>query len=174
MKIVRIFAEKLFSFHYEGEHSNELHRLMDLWNDTAYLDNFIHEHESDIPPHENKDELAFHLIDCANSIDDELDDISNCTSRRLEEFFAQLNNQEPSYVLLSKQKGRNNYLRLYAIKVDENCFVITGGAIKFHHLMEDRQHTQSELMKLDKCRDYLNDNGIVNNESFYEFLKDEL
>lgn len=35
MKIVRIFAEKLFAFKYQNEADNELRRLLTLWNDTT-------------------------------------------------------------------------------------------------------------------------------------------
>lgn len=37
MKIVSIFAERLFSFHYENEDSNEYERLLDIWTDVSYL-----------------------------------------------------------------------------------------------------------------------------------------
>lgn len=40
MKIVRIFAAQLFAFQHEGETANEFDRLMDLWTDVAYLQNF--------------------------------------------------------------------------------------------------------------------------------------
>lgn len=92
----------------------------------------------------------------------------------MEEFFKPLDNQEYHIVELSKQKGRKNYLRLFAIKIDNNCFVITGGTIKFHHLNKDRPHTKKEMQKIDRCRDYLKDNGVFNSASFYEFLNEQL
>ena len=49
MKIVPIFADKLFAFHYENETADELSRLLNLWNDTFYLYQFIKENEQDIP-----------------------------------------------------------------------------------------------------------------------------
>ncbi|MBK8833138.1 MAG: hypothetical protein IPN60_20280 [Saprospiraceae bacterium] len=60
---------------------------------------------------------------------------------------------------MSKQKARKNYLRLYAIRIDEDCFVITGGAIKLTHLMEDSPHTSKELTKLEKARSFLRGAG---------------
>ena len=64
-------------------------------------------------------------------------------------------------------------MRLFAIKIDNNCFVITGGAIKFHHLNKDRPHTQKEMQKINRCRDYLKDNGVFDADSFYEFLNEQ-
>ena len=91
---------------------------------------------------------------------------------KLNEFFRPLSNQEFLLIELSKQKARRNYLRLYAIRIDTNCFVITGGAIKFHHLNHERKHTQLEMEKLNKCRDYLKANNVFDSDSFYELIKD--
>ena len=72
------------------------------------------------------------------------------------------------------KKGRNNYLRIYAIRIDANCFVITGGAIKFHHLNMERKHTALEMKKLEKCRDFLQPHGIWDVNSFFELINDAL
>ena len=40
MKIVSIFADRLFAFHYEDEVDNEFDRLMDVWTDISYLHAF--------------------------------------------------------------------------------------------------------------------------------------
>ena len=40
MKIVSIFAAKLFSFHYKDETYNEFDRLMALWTDVSYIRSF--------------------------------------------------------------------------------------------------------------------------------------
>lgn len=175
MRIVRIFADQsnLFAFRFEGEEMNELRRLLTLWNDTAYLFEFVKNNKSDIPKNIPIPTLVFQLIDNANEIDGTLIEISNDPNRRLEEFFKPLNNQEYRIVELSKQKGRKNYLRLFAIKIDNNCFLITGGAIKFHHLNKDRPHTQKEMLKIDRCRDYLKNNGVFDADSFYEFLNEQ-
>lgn len=173
MKIVSIFAEQLFSFHFEKEAENEWNRLLDLWTDTAYLYDFINRNQRDLPKNSSKKKLVQQIIANADAIDDVFHKISTDPTRRLEEFFKPLHNQEYQILTLSKQKGRKNHLRIYALKIDTNCFVITGGAIKFHHLMEDRDHTKQELKKIEQCRDYLKDNGVVDADSFYEFLIEE-
>ncbi len=173
MKIVRIFADQLFAFHYEGEVDNELRRLLTKWNDTMYLYTFIQQNKSDIPTAMSDMQVVNQLIDDANEIDNTLVTISKSPKRKLEDFFKPLNNQEYQIILLSKQKGRKNYLRLYAIKIDDNCFIITGGAIKFHHLNKDRPHTQIEMQKIERCRNFLKDNGVFDADSFYEFLNEQ-
>ena len=89
-------------------------------------------------------------------------------------FFKQLNNNEyQSNVFLSKRKGRVNYLRVYALKIDDNCFLVTGGAIKFTKLMQDRPHTQKELYKIENCRAFLMQNDVTDADSLYEFLNED-
>jgi hypothetical protein len=170
MKIVSIFGDRLFSFHFEGETKNELRRLLSLWNNTEHLYQFVVQHKADLPGIMSTSTLVNQLVENANDIEDSLFELSTEPERSLGEFFMPLENHEFFYVKLSKQKGKKNYLRVYAIKIDENCFVITGGAIKFHHLNKERQHTQDEMIKINKCREYLKDNGVFDADSFYEFL----
>lgn len=174
MRIVDIFAPKLFAFHYDNEDENELKRLLTLWNNPIYISTFLDENKSDIPPYENINKLELKIFDDANEIDDILYELSNDDAMQLEEFFAPLDNKEYYEVILSKQKGRKRYLRLYALKIDENCYVITGGAIKFTHLMEEKDHTKEELRKIEMCREFLKSNDVFDAESFYEFLIEEL
>jgi cell division protein FtsB len=69
-------------------------------------------------------------------------------------------------VIPRSSKCTANQKLLFAIKIDYHCFVITGGTIKFHHLNKDRPHTQKEMQKMDRCRDYLKDNGVFDADSF--------
>lgn len=138
-----------------------------------YLVGFVEAHKADIPEREDPANLPLALIHMANEIDDTLISLSELTTPGLDQFFAQLHNQEYQAVSLSKRKGRRYFLRIYALKIDEDCFVITGGAIKFTHLMEDREHTKRELVKLNKCRDYLRSEDVFDADSFYEFLSEQ-
>lgn len=54
-----------------------------------------------------------------------------------------------------KAKGfrKTSWLRVYAIRLGVNHFVITGGAIKLTRTMNEREHLNEELMKLEVvCR----------------------
>jgi hypothetical protein len=171
MKIVHIFEGKLFTFHYLDEAENELKRLLNLWNDSEYLYQFVNENKKDtknIPT----EALIEQIKKDAAVIDEILYKLATSNVENLDIFFKQLDNKEYQVINLSKRKGRKNYLRLYALKIDTNCFVITGGAIKFTLLMEEREHTKKELQKLDKCRQFLKNNGIFDSDSFFEFLNE--
>jgi hypothetical protein len=175
MKIVHIFAHKLFAFHYVNEVDNEYDRLMDLWNDTVYLYEFLKENQKDIPRTKTIGKIANELIEDAYELDERLIEITNSTDKKLSFFFQSLSNHEYRTKILSFQKGRQSLLRMYAIKIDDDTFVITGGAIKLplHHLMEDRAHTKIELTKLNVAKAYFYNKGVINEDSFFEFLNEE-
>lgn len=173
MKIVAIFDNRLFSFRFPNENEHELIRLLNQWNDPQYLYQFITKNIADVQKGVNVLQLANQISDDANKIDDLLYELGINIKGNFELFFKQLDNNEYQIKNLSKRKGRKNYLRLYALKIDTNCFVVTGGTIKFTHLMKDRKHTQLELQKLDACRQFLKSKGVLDAESFYEFIEEE-
>lgn len=81
---------------------------------------------------------------------------------------------------LTREKARNwdrkrhaSWLRIYAIRVEPNVYIITGGAIKLTAKMQDREHTQRELDKLNACRDFLRVNGIFDQDSFIDYIREE-
>jgi hypothetical protein len=167
MKIVRIFGEKLFAFQYKSEKQNEYDRLMALWTDPLYLREYLKEN---LPSGSSINEMVMRIRDDSEALDDALAALASKSNLPIETRFKPLYNLEYHLRPLSKQKTRENYLRLYAIRIDKDCFVITGGAIKLTHLMEDDLHTQKELDKLNTARAYLQENGINDADSFYEFI----
>lgn len=176
MKIVNIFAHRLFAFHYKGETDNEYDRLMNLWNNTQHLYDFLKSNRHDIPRGKSINQVALDIIDDAHEMDLRLIEITSSTTQTLNHFFQSLNNHEYRTRILSFQKGRESLLRMYAIKINEDTFVITGGAIKLplHHLMGDREHTKKERAKLNVAKQYLESKGIIDEESFFEFLNEQL
>lgn len=174
MKIVAIFAHRLFAFHYNGEANNEYDRLLDLWTDTEYVWSFLNENKRDIPKDKTQRQFVEYISQDAINIDEQLIRITETTDQSLSYFFKPLYNNEYEFKTLSLQKGRQHCLRLYAIKIDEDTFVITGGAIKLplHHLMEDREHTRVELQKLERAKSYLRENGVFDQDSFFELLNE--
>lgn len=60
--------------------------------------------------------------------------------------------------------------RLYAIEVDTDCFIITGGAIKIVEEMKQAPNTYLELKKIDYVFKELQEAGINNKESLLDYL----
>lgn len=174
MKIVHIFAGKIYSFQFDNETENELRRNIKLWNDAQYIYRFLKDNKNDIPGNSTIERIAKLISDDSYKLYSLLYQLAVDETQTLETLFKQLNNSEYQYTLLSYRKARRNYLRLYALKIDADCFVITGGAIKLTQFMEDRSHTNREILKLNRCKAFLNENGVIDADSFYEFLNEQL
>ncbi len=168
MKIVPIFAEKLYSIHYDEEKDNEYDRLLDQWNDAEYLNKFLIQHEPDWTAHYDYTELVENILDSVDFIDRLLFE----NEYEYDQFFKPLHDQDPVIRILNLSKGKRKCVRLYAIRVDRDCFVITGGALKFTRAMQQRPHTQLELDKLNRISRYLKDNGVIDQDSFFEFINE--
>ena len=168
MKIVRIFAEQLFAFHYVNEEDNEMDRLMDLWTSVSYLQTFANTNKV-LKVYEFIDEI----LKDAEQIQDFLEKL-NQNKQPYGFYFEPLQASEQTKLLaLQKGKIKQNQLRYYAIKLDDNCFVITGGAIKMSQKMQEHMDTDNELKKLNAARTFLNKNGVFDKDSFFELLSEQ-
>ena len=60
--------------------------------------------------------------------------------------------------------------RIYAIEVDTDCFIITGGAIKIVEEMKQAPNTRLELKKINYVFKELQEAGINNKDSLLDYL----
>jgi len=165
MKIIRIFGDVLFAFHYDNEVNNEYERLMDLWTNVAFLKQFAERNAVSYGS-----EFIRSILQDAEQIQDFLKNLSE-RDQPFELYFQPLQHSEYSRLLgFQKGKVRRSRLRYYAIKIGDNCFVITGGAIKMSQTMQQHPDTAKELIKLKAAKTYLNKNGVFDEDSFYELL----
>ena len=170
MKIVSIFAEKLFAFHYEHEQLDEYGRLLELWNDPEYVFNFAEKNKDFI------ERLGYSFDDFIEYVLSDAELLENllleyeCNELIMDACFQPLHNEEYQCRILSLQKKKCKFLRLYAIRIDSNCFVITGGTIKITRTMQEHPETNKELQKLKSCKNYLQLKGVFNDESFFELI----
>ncbi len=170
MKIIDTFVPCLYAFKISDELPDELERVFDEWTDPMYLFDFFDKNKKDI---DISIEQAIEKVQKETKyLRDKLIELANEEPNQLNELFKNLDNSEYTDKLLTRQKARNRWLRLYAIKIDDNNYVITGGTIKLdnQHLMKDRDHTNDELKKINKCRDYLKDEGVIDDDSFQEIF----
>ena len=166
MKIVAIFAGKLYACQYDTQAFNEYARLMDTWADAIYLRDYAYENNiSDIRGFVNE------VRQDAKYVDGLIEEIIRGRSQ-LESFFKPLNDLETGIKILSLQKGKRYKLRIYAIKLDKNLFLITGGAIKLVHKMKEHEDTKMEKDKLERVKTYLKNNFVFDSDSFYEFYNE--
>lgn len=175
MELVPIFDHPkptLYAIRYGGE-TDEFHRLFELWQDPEYLRSFFKEHQNDL-------EKGFYKTSINNAVRNTLEEaqrledrIFDCCEKghydlthSLQSFFQALRNDDYKLYSLQKTKGRQRWLRLYAVRIDVNLYVISGGAIKLTKRMEDRKHTQNEKYKLDQTVEYLKSLNLIDPDDF--------
>lgn len=84
----------------------------------------------------------------------------------LDDFFEPLHKTEafghPRFYTDFKAKGvKAPWVRLYAVKLDENLYVLTGFGIKLVKGMKDDEKLKAELLKLEKATQHLRSTGML-------------
>lgn len=160
---------------------DELTDLFERWNNVDYLLGFFTANFEDLKG-------FFHIKRLSEAISDTLDDAAALEelildfpyTENLDELFKPLDITDSRATELSREKARNwdrerhaSWLRVYAIRLEPNIYVVTGGAIKLTRTMQEREHTQIELDKLNRCKAFLKANGVFDKDSFVELTKEE-
>ncbi len=179
-----IIQDSLYAVNYGN--INEFRRLFALWQDPEYLEDFFETHKSDLQSEffENItiEDAIIRTINEAYEFEQLVLDIAEtgnkCTEECLETYFKPLyNNDRHTYPIPSYEKRKaygpetKSWLRLYAIRIEDNVFVITGGGIKLTRTMNERKHLQEELQKLEQVKEFLITEGIIDNNSLVEYIE---
>lgn len=169
---------RLWAVRYDGETDNVLYSLFDRWNDVAWLRSFFKANSADLERYfriTNINDAIKLTIDDSERLEAIIMDIS--PEANLDLIFRPLSNSRIADCLLGKEKarlknlvGRSSWLRIYAIKLAKGVYIITGGAIKLTATMQEREHTVRELARIEKVRNYLLDENIVDDDSFIEYI----
>jgi hypothetical protein len=133
------------------------HRRFAKWILWGYLIANSHKANTETKP----EDWSKRLLQLASGTPDNLDSI-----------FEPLRLEEPIELTRSKAKGYKpkSWLRIYAIKLQSNVYVVTGGAIKLTRSMQESEHTKIELRKFDRCRVFLREQGITDIDGLSELL----
>lgn len=169
---------RLWAVRYDGESDNVLYSLFDQWNDVAWLRSFFKAHSADLERYFKItciNEAIRRTIDDSERLEAIIMDIS--PDANLDLIFRPLSNSRIAECLLGKEKarlkdlvGRASWLRIYAIKLAKGIYVVTGGAIKLTATMQEREHTALELERIEKVRNFLLDENIIDDDSFIEYI----
>ena len=169
---------RLWAVRFEDESLNELDKVFTQWNDAVWLLKFFRENFNDLVSYfkiTKLDEAVYDTMADSDQLECLIMDIS--PDANLDELFRPLENDRTSEMMLSKEKARlmnrpkhASWLRIYAIKLNPGIYVVTGGAIKLTRTMQEREHTLKELEKLEKVRQYLVANGVIDDDSFNDFI----
>lgn len=169
---------RLWAVRYDGEEDNVLYSLFDQWNDVAWLRAFFKANIADLESYfkiTNINEAITRTIDDSTQLEGIILDIS--PEANLDLIFRPLSNSQIGEILLGKEKarlknlfGRSSWLRIYAIKLAKGEYIITGGAIKLTATMQEREHTAKELANIERVRNFLLSEKIIDDESFIEYF----
>ena len=174
MRLVEIFPPYLYSMRYgDGDEIDEYHRLLKTWTDVDFVANFFESHSKDMDPSfwgsiTDPEEAAERTIDEAYDLEDYLtllfDNASYGIKPDFDDFFHPLDGEFGYVYFQTPMKAyglkRPSLLRLYAIKITSNCYVITGGGIKYCRKMQESRELLVELGKVKSVRSFLRERGI--------------
>jgi len=170
----------LWAVRYDGDKDNALFTLFEQWNDPEWLVNFFLENISDLTSY-------FKITDINQAIYDTIEDshklqcliLDISPDANLDLLFRPLENNRTSEILLGKEKARiknrpqhASWLRIYAIKLEPGCYIITGGAVKLTRTMQERAHTLAELNKMETVRNFLIDGGAIDADGFIDYMSE--
>jgi len=170
----------LWAVRYDGEKDNALFTLFEQWNDPEWLVNFFLANISDLTSY-------FKITDINQAIYDTIEDnhklqcliLDISPDANLDLLFRPLENNRTSEILLGKEKARiknrpqhASWLRIYAIKLEPGCYIITGGAVKLTRTMQERAHTLAELNKMETVRNFLIDGGAIDADGFIDYMSE--
>lgn len=162
--IFEVVPNSLYSVQFAGESNHEFSKTFQLWNDTTYLEWFFETHFEDLLAfweYMSMEEAVKITMAEASRFSKTILNVASVTARggsvNLSGIFKPLRPAAWRLEDLEKCKARGvnkrSWLRLYAIRLDVNLFVVTGGAIKLTRTMNEREHLNKELRKMeDVCR----------------------
>ena len=170
MRIIDTFAvveDSLFSVRYNTETNHEFAKCFELWNDPIYLREFFEEHQKDLNSEFwngiTIEEAILKTRNDAKLFEQELLEIAELGKTEnletLSTLFEPLSTGVFGDYEKDKAKGmiKPSWLRIYAIRIEANLFVVSGGGIKLTPTMNDRDHLLLELDKLKITKNYLLD-----------------
>lgn len=173
--------DHLWSVKEPDKEYDELTDLFEKWNNAEYLLHFFTNNLDDLKTH-------FHIKKVSEAIQDTFDDADALEelilefpyTENLDSLFKPLDITDARNRELTRRKARNwdrsrhaSWLRIYAVRLEPNVYIVTGGAIKLTHLMQDKEHTILELEKLNKCKNYLIENGVFDKDSFIDLNSED-
>lgn len=185
MKITEIYPNNLFAVHFDEKNQNEYESAFTLWQDLDYLINYFSANssllESDfwksVPIPTDYEDLAINVVNESFDLQKYIQEIATNTSNGegndFDSFFQELGGKYKNLRQYIPQKayGTNTptMLRLYAIRIEKNCYLIVHGGIKLTKEIHDTPTLRDELfVKIDNVLQFLRANGILDKEDLKE------
>lgn len=175
MELYSIFADHIWSIGYDEHEKDVLTELFENWTDMLYLSEYFDKNEELLNDPfwcgYTKEELINETYKEAIAFNDYLYDLyensQNGTIPDFDDLFKKLSPNDNIWTLEKEKaysiptvKHHPSMLRLYAIKIEPNAYVITGGGIKLVWKMEETKDLCIELQRLQIARNWLKDHDV--------------
>ena len=176
MEIISIFAPYLYSIQYDSQEEDEYTRLLYTeWNDVETLLAFMQENKNVLEENSTWNSIkdpylaTKQVIQEAEELKQRFQELKENTQNSkqpdLDSHFKFLGGKyKYQYVLIPMKSygyGSPSLLRIYAIKLGTNKYLITGGGIKLCNTIQESPGIKDHVLQnIDRVRSFLRENGI--------------
>lgn len=174
MKLISIFANHIWSIKYDSDSDDVFTKLLDDWQNVEYLYNFFDYNwnlviKSDIWKKYTKKDLIMCVREEAKYMQSYFLKLykNSQTGNRpdFDKLFTSLGAEDAKLYNLYRCKAYGSIskpaiLRLYAIQVETNAYVITGGGIKLTKTMNECKYLENEIEHLNQVQKWFKNEGI--------------
>lgn len=180
MKFLPIFTEQnegVYSILLDGNTLDALTFLKEKWGDPEFVRNFFkkNKHLLDTPRYSefSVNEASIKTLEDAIILFDQLETFTKSGFEKdtdnLSDFFKPLHKNETNLPLYQASKTygisiQDSWLRVYAIRLAVNCYIITGGGFKLVGAMQDDPYLKHQLDIIKQTQNYLESMGVTNPE----------
>ncbi|MGL4412234.1 MAG: hypothetical protein ACRCZM_11545 [Bacteroidales bacterium] len=178
MEIISIYPLYIYSIKYKEEIENEFDRLFAEWMDVENLLDFMERNKdylnSSVWKRVFDPELAVRqVLDEAEGLESLFEDLFiNTKSGVKPNFDSHFHFLEGKYKyelhyipMKSYSSVQPSLLRIYAIKMAPNTYLITGGGIKLADTIQNSPELNEHVIQnIDRVRDWLKANGIMDSD----------
>ncbi len=178
MEIIAIYPPYIYSIQYDDVEESEYERLFQQWNDMGYVMQFFDTYQEFLksPIWQNisePEDAARQVLQEAADLEDLFDELfDNTVNGEPKDFDSHFHYLEGKYKYELERPRMKSYgterpslLRIYAIKMGVNTYLITGGGIKLADSIQNSPELKDHVLKnIDRVREFLKANGIIDSD----------
>lgn len=177
MEIESIHPPYLFSVRHDDRTLNEFDRLFEEWNDLGSVIGFLEENSHLLGKgtwqHLPTPELAARqVLDEAEEMEDAIErHAGNAEKGRKPDLDSLFHDFGGKYNLVKEYAPAKSYgsaspslLRIYAIRLAANTYIVTGGGIKLCRTIQESPGMENVIKDIDNARLWLKNNGITDKD----------